>query len=1111
MNSRRIRSFLLVLVLLTLTSQLVFADDGAMFRRNISKTPDQETERANINHMAFYVPAQTSSGELTTIDYFYADNDSENPDFTREYAKPLVAVYIDELPEEHEEEEGIYSILSGGAGLGHHDAYAALSLDDGATWKRSNLSNSAHLSSFTLADGTPFPGDAHNMTFAIAGDKVLVGWISRYCDGGSPMYTKTDDDKALLSDTFGLDPLYLTDLFGVAGSQKSVDYTLQGFPEVGEIPYSCVWSARGTLVEVELNSGETGYDIAWTKAERLTSGRRDANRLEMAGDSAAGFMMVWQEDPEGLRPGQGLGPGEGWSGAVVNGQTDLWYSYISIENFVLVDEDGDTTNGIIPTSIYSYTEETMPKVAVPMAMPIRLTDNAMCKVDGQDRLPYCYIDFEDVDGDGNLILPDPLPTAPLPDGASTFCADTVEWTTPSGNTLTLCVAKDGRVMQGRVGASRPRVNVQPYATKTVGVYDSAWVILGAEESKALGEGGAPEDPGGGQPIEEEPEDVGKNMWYYSFDLLKPSFVMQGGMLNQPAQCNPYDVQEKGCILGDFMLLEDPMYEDNKFYETEITRRFSHMSQPIHQIGESGVSSVLIVKQGILNQGGPADIFLRMTKVEDDVWLDCDTGEEVTEDTENRCLPTGYNPYAYENLVCEDWEFQDGSNPRYLQGLCLSTPVNVSGTTIVSCDAGTPEQCAENFPWDGDVSPFPKVTEWRQCGGEGMEVGGFTCDDNDLDDQVWENPYDVAKGHRGFIDGDFIMIMYAWSPNWKANSVGNDHYNLYARRSFDGGQTWTTTPAELGGLGETGDGSDPTACENYGAGSDYTTVCFEYEAGAFEQSRNLSQLTGNKVTILDPRYTPTGGLKMLPITDLKGIGFNPDDDEMPPYPDDVRDRSKFFIVYETGDNTTVVEGEATPLDLFYSRATNWGDDYDLVEYPTGDGSGSTDTYWGFDWLEHDREDLSGEAANTCNNAGTFYYVIWNQWQEDEHENVSNSDAIFRRVMYYPDDYEGESIASILYVSASTVSQLDGDILTIVGSARDFNAGGIVAYKWTSSLDGVVGAERALTIAAGDLSRGKHTFHFTALDATGRWARGANVEVLVVEKIYRVMLPMVMRTQ
>ena len=46
--------------------------------------------------------------------------------------------------------------------------------------------------------------------------------------------------------------------------------------------------------------------------------------------------MVWQEDPEGLRPGQGLGPGEGWSGAIVNQKTDMWYSFIGWDEFDLV-------------------------------------------------------------------------------------------------------------------------------------------------------------------------------------------------------------------------------------------------------------------------------------------------------------------------------------------------------------------------------------------------------------------------------------------------------------------------------------------------------------------------------------------------------------------------------------------------------------------------------------------------------------------------------------------------------------------------------------------------------------------------------------------------------
>jgi hypothetical protein len=123
------------------------------------------------------------------------------------------------------------------------------------------------------------------MTFAIAGDKVLVGWISKYCDGGSPLYTMLDEDVVALQAT-GLPDLYVRDIWGVAGSQGSVDYTLQGFPEVGEIPYSCVWSRPRPAAARDAETGTVGYDIVWTKAERLTSGRRDANRLEMAGDSA---------------------------------------------------------------------------------------------------------------------------------------------------------------------------------------------------------------------------------------------------------------------------------------------------------------------------------------------------------------------------------------------------------------------------------------------------------------------------------------------------------------------------------------------------------------------------------------------------------------------------------------------------------------------------------------------------------------------------------------------------------------------------------------------------------------------------------------------------------
>ena len=46
---------------------------------------------------------------------------------------------------------------------------------------------------------------------------------------------------------------------------------------------------------------------------------------------------------------------------------------------------------------------------------------------------------------------------------------------------------------------------------------------------------------------------------------------------------------------------------------------------------------------------------------------------------------------------------------------------------------------------------------------------------------------------GFVRGDLLVVAYAHSPNWAAARNGNDRYNFYVRRSFDGGQTWTTNP------------------------------------------------------------------------------------------------------------------------------------------------------------------------------------------------------------------------------------------------------------------------------------------------------------------------------
>lgn len=1130
-----------VIMLLSMTVGVALAEDGILFRKNISKTPDNETEKANIMMMDFYVPAQAADGTVgPVIDYDKLDGTEAYPD--RNFAKPLISVWIDDLTHELE--------AKGGITFGKFDAFVGVSLDDGTTWKTTNLSRSADLSSFFLhTTGEAYPGDVHNVVHQVAGDNIFVAWVSKYCDGGTPLYTLDPIEDATYFDNleiaYGKDAVYLYDLFGVAGTQGSVDYELQGYPEIGEIPYSCVWTDRGKLIagdDPATTEPEASY-VVWAKPERLTSGKRDANLPAVDCAAGAGCILTWQEDPEGLRPGQGLGPGEGWSGAIGNAQTDIWYSFISFTDFddVFVDPAAEIVEVV---EMGDYTGETMPKSYVPMAMPSRLTDNAKCK--GVSTLlspsdPYCYIDFDTIDDIDHTNVTT-LFDLEGPEADADYCAETISWTTPGGSTQPVCVTDDGRVLNGRVASTRVRLNLKPYTPADAvdvdgdGVIEkSAWVIMAAEETKAMGD--VLVDP---SDLESDPIDIGKDMWYYSFDMFDHPIIDQGGMINQPAVCKDeddlyctggvgefYDIQEYNLNEG----LANETYIGD-YYLTEISRRFALTTNSVSAAMDSGsgLSAMLIYKQGIINQGGPADIMLRRV-----------------------LLPDGFdgsvdNPYAFENMECEDengdsaWVYSDGLNPNYLKGLCLSPAINISGTTIETCTVGTDnDSCADAFPVadDGSIpdneADFPKVTEWRQCDGttviEGCEL------DNDLDDQSWDNPYDVAKGHRGFLDGDIVMMMYAWSPNWKSNSVGNDHYNLYIRRSFDGGLTWTTTPADLGGAGI-------TVTENYYGDTIGTVVPQEwtYTAGAFEQARNVSLLTGNKITILDPRYTPSGGLKLYPTIRTDWLTANGISFEGLPYDDDLaRDPSKYFVVYETGDNTTVAVGEATPLDLYYSRGTIYGDFYETMDYVTDQDDLVLDRW---PWLENKSDDLSGEAGVVANPGGTFMYAVWNQWQEeigdDGHELVFNSDIIFRRLLYLPDDAEASApVVSFLDTGELMYSVEDDDTVTMIVTARDMDHLGdgdeIVEYEWTfmtpdgyeqkiedctgkvcnvpartlsigwdgfGSSGGVGWAEMAVRVKDNDPNQEQP-------DQIGNWSNQIKTSMLLAQTIYKVQLPFLTR--
>jgi len=1068
------------MILVALATGVTFAaDDGPLFQRNISRTPDTPTFGAQISVMPLYVPAQSAAGELVEIEYLAGDCTNTDPGAcevvnTMTEAKPLVATYEDGLELGETSSSGEVSALTG-TGFGERDAFAALSLDDGATWKDANLSNSADRSSFNLADGHAYPGDVFRINHVVVGNRIAVAWISRYCESGSPLYSWEDDAKdAFLAAYPELDhpvdvdgetepyQLYTDDLFGVSGNQQSVDYTGQGFPEVGEVPYGCVWVARGTLEQDD----DTGlYDITWRQAERLTSGRRDANRVDVTGTGGAGFIISWQEDPEGLRPGKGLGPGEGWSGAIVNSKTDIWYTQMAWDHFddVCLDEDC-TAFG----ELAEYDDEEKPKIAVPFAAPMRLTDNNACKagvaVDNQGYQPYCYADFDD-------------------NSTADLCADFVSWTNPGGISMDVCVAEDGRVLTGRTGSCRVRWALKPYDRDADGAPDSAWVVYAAEKMKALGT----ELDEDGEPI-----DIGKNMWYYTFDMFNPELVTQGLMLTAPAI--DYETGEM------FDVQEDEW--ENEYYETEISRRFNLMVQGIGaaMASESQTSALLLHKEGILFQGGPADIFMRRVVLPDEF------------------DPAVDNPFAYENVQCVELDdegtatpvdlyYDDGANPNYVRGLCPVQGMNVSGTTVVACDSGSSD-CAADFPWNlpDEEGSYAKVTEWEQT-------------EDNLNDPSWVNPYDVSKGHRGFIDGDFVMLMYATAPNWKANTVGNEAYNLYLRRSFDGGQTWTTLPGNythINGLTYNGDGTE--SCEWYGwGGQDEYEVCTTYGAGDFEQARNVSQLTGTRVTVLDPRYSPTGGMLKTGYSNLlcydetagdwTNCGYTAE-----PYPEELRDPSAFFVTYETGDNSVVTVDTATvPLDMYYSRASNFGDDWDTVEFTTA--SGQLVDRW--DWLEHGPE-LATEASVFADPNGSRFYAVWNQELEIDYEVYTDMDIQFRRIFYNLTDVEADPSALILYVSHDAAGYDTPVDLLFVGTAEDNDrlGEGIVAYEWDSDIDGVLSTGQSFTIPVTGLGLGQHTITFTAQDDEGNWAAVQSVTLVIAEtyaetQVGQLYLPLVIK--
>jgi hypothetical protein len=358
----------------------------------------------------------------------------------RPLAKPMLVTYLEKID--------IYDDQVTTAfwpGRFSWDVYTAVSRDDGTTWKRMNVSRHADESSFELETGEPFPGTAGSPYLKVDDNYILVVWESKFCKSGNPRYSidlcddpateevewddpATEENECAVycrgnpeqgtevcePDYPGDDAYYVTDIWGVRGQQQSVNYDeVDDVADlgIGEIPYSCLWATRGVIVtQKELDDGtfdslnieddpettdvdETNVvelgDIIWFKPERITSGRRDAYIPVVNSARGAGFAIAWQEDPDGLRPGKGKGPGEGWSGAISNHKSDIWYTFIRNTDFAQVDANfvpggpGGGTDAE-PTGDEGYLDKPglgRPKVLVPFSLPVRISDNDMVNTD----------------------------------------------------------------------------------------------------------------------------------------------------------------------------------------------------------------------------------------------------------------------------------------------------------------------------------------------------------------------------------------------------------------------------------------------------------------------------------------------------------------------------------------------------------------------------------------------------------------------------------------------------------------------------------------------------------------------------------------------------------
>lgn len=187
------------------------------------------------------------------------------------------------------------------------DVFVTRSTDGGVTWSQPVCLSVDPTSGQSFASSSTIDGDP---------DGIFEPIVSQNFPGDC-------DRPEVYGDTETGPNAVITFISAYDMNGQGASQGLAVYPEFGGI-------SRGYHSAYAIKTSDGG--VTWSSPQQLGDATRDAKQFCVDGGDE-GVAITWQEDPLGLRIGDGEGPGDGDSGANTSKGTDMWYTALKFSDF----------------------------------------------------------------------------------------------------------------------------------------------------------------------------------------------------------------------------------------------------------------------------------------------------------------------------------------------------------------------------------------------------------------------------------------------------------------------------------------------------------------------------------------------------------------------------------------------------------------------------------------------------------------------------------------------------------------------------------------------------------------------------------------------------------